>query len=78
MRRQDQQRLVGQRSLEGRRRALEAGLDAGRQPDLLLRLLDGLDGVAQRDAGRQIERQRDRRELPLVIDRQRRIGALEA
>ena len=33
------------------------------------------DGLAQRDARRQVERQRHHRELALVIDRQRRIGA---
>ena len=33
---QDQQRLVGERGLEGLRRALEAGADAGGQPDLAL------------------------------------------
>src|SRR5262249_56769456 len=35
------------------------------------RLGDGVDGLAERDAGREVETQRDRRELSLVRDRQR-------
>jgi hypothetical protein len=33
-------------------------------------LVDGIDRLAQRHAGGEIERQRDRRELALVVDRQ--------
>ena len=63
---------LDKRILKSRRRALKAGVNAGRKIDVLLRLLDGLGGVAQRDSRRQIERKRHHRELSLVIDRQRR------
>ena len=69
---EDQERLVGERRLERLRRALEAAADAGRQAGLARRRLDGADGVAERDPRRQVERQRHRRELRLVVDRERR------
>ena len=54
--------------LEGLRGALEAGVDARRQPDLALGPVDGVDGLAQRHARRQVEGERHRRELALVVD----------
>ncbi len=69
---QNQQRFVGERRLEGLRRALETRLNRSRHPKLLLGSIDGAHGIAQRDARRKIERERDRRELALMIDGERR------
>ncbi|CUI60289.1 Uncharacterised protein [Achromobacter xylosoxidans] len=74
-RRQHQPQGIGQRRLEGRRRALQAQFDAGRHGDVLARRLDGGDGRAQRAARRQVEREIDGRELGQVVHRQRH-GAL--
>ena len=60
--RQDQQRRRGERRLEGLRRALEGALQGGGQAKLVADRLDRVDRLAQRRAGRQIERQRHRRE----------------
>ena len=68
---QDEKGLGGQRGLEGLGRALEARPDGGGQPDLPLGVLDGGDGVAEGDAGGEVEGQRHRRKLPLVIDGER-------
>ena len=57
----DQEHLVGQRRLEGRRGALERGDEADRQADLLLGLLDGVDRGAERNARRGVERDGGRR-----------------
>ena len=54
-RRQDQDWLVGQRSLKGGRCSLEAGIDACRHLDSLLGQLYGCNGIAQRLARRQVE-----------------------
>ena len=78
-RREDQERLVGQRRLErlrpcpGSRRRCSAGM-----PSSSLACVDRLHRLAQRGAGREVERDRDHRELPLVVDRQRRVGLLDA
>ena len=69
---EDEQRLIGERGLEGLRGALKARADRGRQANRALRPADGGDGVAEGDAGRQVERQRDRGELALVVDGERR------
>ena len=69
---EDQQQLVGERRAEGERRALEVGLHAGRQAELRLRRLDRLHRVAERRAGREVERDRRRRKLADVVDRERR------
>ena len=53
--REDQQRLVGQRSLKCGGGALEAGVDAGGHADALLHGIDGLNGVTQCFAGREVE-----------------------
>jgi len=45
--------------------------------NILLRPLDCLRGFSQRNSGRQIKRQGDHRELPLVIDCQSRVRSLE-
>ena len=73
-RRQDQPAFVRERSLEGERRALEARAEGGRQPDLLRRAFNGLNRFAERSARRQVERERRRRELRLVVDREGRVG----
>ncbi len=73
-RRRDQVRLRRQRIAEGLGRALEVTRQRLRQAHLRLRLVDRVDRIAQRRARRQVERDRDRRELPLVADRQ--VGAL--
>ena len=65
-RRGDQRRLARQRRLERLGVALEGGDDRGRHADLARRLGDGIDRLAERDAGLQVERQRDGRELALV------------
>src|SRR5207344_2156320 len=57
--------------------ALEAGVNAGRKMNILLRALDCLRSFSQRNSWRQVERQRDHGELSLVIDCQRRVVSLE-
>ncbi len=69
---EDEQRLVRERGAEGLRRALEAPIDARGKSDLAGRPLDEVDAGAERRAGRQVERQRHRRKLPLVAHEQRR------
>ena len=50
-RRADQRRLAAQRSLERLRVALEGRDDRGRHADVARSLVDGIDGLAERDAG---------------------------
>ena len=64
--------FVGQRSLEGLGGALKTSLYAGRQADLLSGPLDRRHRVAERVARREIERERDGRELSLTAHDQRR------
>ena len=54
-REEDQDRLILQGGLEGLGGPLEAGPHAGRQPQLALDGADGVDGLAQRDVGGQVE-----------------------
>ena len=68
---QHQQRFIRERVAERRRRALKIGLDAGRHIQVLLHFLHGGDGIAQSAIFRQIERDRHRRKLALVGDRER-------
>src|SRR6267143_177314 len=65
---QDQDGLIGQGLEEGRRGALERGLDAGRHVQFQLRAVDGVDRVAERGIGGQIERESDDRKLALMIE----------
>src|SRR5258706_7932206 len=65
---QDQDGLIGQRLEEGRRGALERGLDAGWHVQFQLRAVDGVDRVAERGIGGQIERESDDRKLTLMIE----------
>src|SRR5580704_10395608 len=67
----DQHRLVGQRGLERLRIALEAADQRRRHADLVGGALNGVDRLAERDAGRQVERQGHRRELPGMGDQER-------
>src|SRR5581483_9260163 len=69
---EDEQRLVGERGLEGLGGALEARADARREPEVARRLLDGGDGLAEGDAGGEVEGERDGGELALVVHRERR------
>src|SRR5579872_3202564 len=57
----------GERVTERRRRSLETGVNAGRNADRALRVLNGAGGVAQRSAGSQVEGQGHHWKLPLVI-----------
>ncbi len=75
-RRQNEQRLVGQRCLKRRGRTLELRIHAGRQLQVRVHLVHHRDRVADRLAGRQIERDGRRRKLALVVDRER--GAASA
>jgi len=68
----DQERRRGQRRLEGLRRALEAAVERDRRLELGLRLLDGRHRLAECRAGREVEGDRHRRELALVVDGERR------
>ena len=67
----DEQRLIGQGRLECLRRPLEAPLDARGQPEPADRRLHRRDRIAEGRPGRQVERQRHRRELPLARDHKR-------
>ena len=76
-RRQNQIGLIGQGTLKDRRRALEAGMHAGRHPHLGLRSVDQFRGLAQGRSGGEIERNSRNRELSLVVDRHRGGGGLD-
>jgi len=60
--------------LEGLGDALKAAAHGGGQAHLACGLLDGRDSIAQRHAGREIERESDGRKLALVIDGKSRGG----
>jgi hypothetical protein len=70
-RRQDQDALPFERLLEHLRGALKAGGDGGRQALVALDALDGVDRLAERVAGREVERDGHGRLLALVVDLQR-------
>src|SRR5690348_17864250 len=74
---QNQDALSPQGILEDLRRALETGRDARRQALLALQILDRGDRVAKRGPRRQVERDRHRGLLALVIDLQRAHSAHE-
>src|ERR1700691_4713388 len=66
-RRQDKNRLVRKRILICLGGPLKAGSDIRRKADLPLRCLDHGYRLAQRYSNRKIERESDRRKLPLVV-----------
>src|SRR6059036_1170311 len=74
---EDEEGLVGEGGLEGLGGALEAGVDGGGQPDLALGGLDGADGMAEGDAGGEVEGEGDGGELALVVDGAGRGAGLE-
>ena len=67
----DQRRLAAQRGLERLGVALEGRDDRRRHADLARSLVDGVDRLAERDAGHQVERDGHGRELALVGNQQR-------
>src|ERR1017187_5684089 len=69
--RRNQDGLGGKRGLVGLCGAGELRLNGWRKPDLRGRRCHGIYGIAQRGAWPQIERNRHRREEPLVSDRKR-------
>ena len=70
---EDQPAAVGERACERERRALEAwSATLAGTPSSCCALLDRLDRVAERRAGREVERDRRRGKLADVIDGQRR------
>ncbi len=68
---QQQHAQAADRRLERLRRALEAAADRRRHVHLALDRTHAVDGIAERDAGREVERDGHRRQLALVIDGQR-------
>ena len=70
-RRQQQDRRAAGRALIGLRGTLERRLHGLRHADLALHAADRRDGVAERIAGREVEGDRDRRQLPLMVDAER-------
>src|SRR5438128_11048918 len=76
--RRDQERLVGGRFLVRLSGSTKAAVYGHRQSNLPLRICDLLDGLTERIARRQIERDGAGWELALVIDRQRRGRAAES
>src|SRR5437016_13408678 len=68
---EDEQRLVGERGLEDLRGALEALADAGGEAEVAGDGFDGGDGVAEGNAGCEVEGEGDDGELALVVDGQR-------
>ncbi len=67
----DQERGRGQRRLESLGGAAERASDGRRQAQFAFQRLDAIHRLSDRYSRRQIERQRYRRELSLVIDRER-------
>src|SRR5262245_66664065 len=70
-RRQQQDPLAFRRFLEYLGAALEPRSDGRRQPLVALELLDRVHGLAERVTGRQVEGDRDRRLLALMVGLQR-------
>ena len=71
-RRGDQDRRARQRRGEGLRVALKARLQRQRLAELLFDLLDGGDRLTDRRARLEIERDRHRGKLALMVDHERR------
>ena len=57
---------------------MKRSLDAGRHVQILLDAVNGVDGVAKRDIGSKVERERDNRKLTLMVQRQSGSAGLEA
>src|SRR4051812_41466185 len=70
--REDEHRFARERLLERLRRAGVVRAHAARLTDALLHRVDGFHGVAERLPGRDVERDRYRGKLALVIDGERR------
>src|ERR1035437_4132793 len=68
---EDQEQFIAKRLLKRQRRSLKAGHDAQGQTNILLRLLNGLDRVAQRNVGGKVKGYGHGRELTEMIDLQR-------
>ena len=66
--RQNQEGLIGQRCLKGGGGSLKAGLNARRHPQPETRRFHRLDGSPERCPRGQVERHRNHRKLPLVVD----------
>src|SRR5436309_2109656 len=75
---EDQEWLARKRGLEGLGGALEARADARGESDLARRALDGGDGVAEGDAGGEVEGEGDGRGRALVVDGEARRRRREA
>ena len=67
---EDEQRHVGQRISEGCGGALEIGLQPRRHVHILLHFGDSRNCSAERGVGGQIEGNRNRRKLSLMVDRE--------
>src|SRR5207302_6122970 len=76
-RKQDQYGKGGERGLEGLRASLEAAVDAGGHANIEACALNGGSGLAEGDAGREIEGQGGGRGQALVIDRERDASGFE-
>src|SRR6476619_3657678 len=77
-RRENKDRLVAKRGLEGPRRSLKAASYTVRKADFVHGFLDCSDGVAKGQSWLYRKRQRSSRELTLMIDGQYRICRFEA
>ena len=77
-RREDENWLIGKRVLECSGCSLEFSLNAGRQFRVGLGLINGFDSVAERDTGREVEREGHDGKLTLMIQRERRAIGFDA
>jgi hypothetical protein len=75
---EDQDQHIGTGILESLSRSLPTRLDGGWKTNAAFRFLNCIRRLAESDPRRQVERDRDRRHLPLVIHRQRRVRGLVA
>ncbi len=75
---EDEEHLIIERRLEGEGRAFEFGRDRGRHADFLFGGLHRVDRSPERNAGRGVEGDERRRELPEVIELERRRRRFDA
>src|SRR5580693_3010560 len=68
---ENQQRLGGERVLEGLRSALKSAVNRRRHVEFALRRLNLFNGGPQGRSGRQVEGEGDRRKDALMVDGQR-------